>query len=302
MGQSITSARHRELGAELRKRREAAGVTGRQVAEYMGWHRTKVSRMETGHYETSSVEAIFYLGACGVLRAQALDVLQLCREAEQSAGHWLSPNGEWMETALNSLIYHESTASNLVIYEPMVVNGLLQTADYARTLISREKWRDEANVATCVGVRMTRQEVLGRPRPARFTFFVHEQALRNQVGSGAIMHEQLLQVVLLSWHDHVDLRVVPTSAAEQAAFGGSFQVLSFDRHRPLVYLDNHSTGLFLEDEEYVAAYRDLHLPLIAELAWSKGQSRRFVAAMAHEFDRGSSTPNGGIYQLEEEHF
>jgi transcriptional regulator with XRE-family HTH domain len=299
MGQSNISARHRQLGAELRKRRLAAEVTVRQVSEDTGWERTKVARVESGRHPTNPVEAILYLGACGVNRGQALDLLQLCRETEHSAGYWVSPNGDRVETALNSLIYHQSTASNLIIYEPMVVNGLLQTADYARTLIARERWRDAANVASCVEIRLARQEILGWPRPAGFTFFLHEQALRNEVGSGAIMHEQLLQVVLLSGLGHVRLRVVPTAAAEQAAFGGAFQVHSFARHRPLVYLDNHSTGLFLEDEEFVSAYRDLQLPLVAEAAWDEGESRRFVAALAHEFDRGSRTADG-IYELEEE--
>lgn len=300
MGTTRISARHRELGAELRRRRLATGTTIRKVTADTGWERTKVARIESGHHATDPVEAIFYLGACGVYEAQALDVLRLCREAERSASYWVSPDGELMETALNSLIYHESTASSLVIYEPMVVNGLLQTADYARTLIARERWRDAANVATCVKTRLARQEILGRPRPAGFTFFVHEQALSNQVGSGAIMHEQLLQVVLLSGMGHVRLRVVPTAAAEQAAFGGAFQLLSFVRHRPLVYLGNQATGLFLEDEDFVAPYRDLQLPLIAEAAWNEGQSRQFVAALAHEFDRGSHTADG-VHQLEEEH-
>ena len=298
----IRRACYRELGAELRKRREAAGLTGSAVAEYTGWDRSKVSRIENGHSVITPVDVIFYAGACGLLRPQITELEALSRLAESHDGYWLSPQGEWLETSLNSLIFHESTASNLVLYDPIVVNGLLQTADYARTLISRESWRDAEGVEHLVRCRMERRQILSRPDPARFTFFVHQQALHNLVGSAAIMHDQLLQVVLLAAMQNVTLRVVPSERAEQGALGGPFRVMDFVQHPPLVYVDNRVSGLFLEQEEFIAPYRDQQVPLLTELAWNAGQSRKFVAALANEFDRGSRRTHGGIYELEEEHF
>ena len=300
MGQSNISARHRELGAELRKRRLAAEVTVSQVSEDTGWHRTKVARVESGRHPTDPVEAILYLGACGVDRGQALDLLRLCREAEHSAGYWASPNGERVETALNSLIYHESTASSLIIYEPMVVNGLLQTADYARTLIARERWRDAANVANCVEIRLARQEIVARPRPAGFTFFLHEQALRNEVGSGAIMHEQLLQVVLLTGLGHVRLadraRCGRRTGGIRRRVPGALLRPEPAPGLPRQPLDRACSSKTRSSSRDTATSS---CPLVAEAAWDEGQSRRFVAALADEFDRGSRTADG-IYELEEE--
>ena len=79
MGQAKVTACYRELGAELRKRRQAAGITLRGVAEYAEWHYTKVSRIESGQFRSSVVDVIFYLGACGIYRAQARDLLDLFR-------------------------------------------------------------------------------------------------------------------------------------------------------------------------------------------------------------------------------
>ncbi|MCA1655232.1 MAG: helix-turn-helix domain-containing protein [Pseudonocardiaceae bacterium] len=297
MGRDNAYACNRELGAELRKRRKAAGMSAGEVADFTGWDRSKVSRVESGNVGTSEVDVIHYLGACKIWVPHAQDLLQLCRTAGRRLGYWLTPQGEWMDSVFSSLIFHESTAAAITLYDPLVVNGLLQTADYARALISREEWRNTENIEHCVGIRMDRQRILTRTRPARFTFFVHEHALRRQVGTKAVTHEQLMQAVLLAALPQVTLRVVPATAA--GPFGAPFQVLSFEQHQPLVYLDNQACGLFLEDKEFVATYRRL-VPHIEEVALDEGQSREFVAALASEFDRGS-TRDAGIYQLEEEH-
>jgi transcriptional regulator with XRE-family HTH domain len=218
---------YRELGAELRQRRKKAGLAAGTVAEAAGWDRTKVSRIEYGRVGLSVVDVIHYLGICGVRIPEVQDLIRLCEDAERELGYWLSPPKDQIGASFSSLIYHESTARSIVLYDPMVINGLLQTTDYARTLISHETWRDEAEVERLVDIRTERRQILHRPRPAKFMFVVHEQALRNLVGSGRIMHEQLLQVVLLGGLDNASLRVMPTSAAEQAAFGGAFQLLNF---------------------------------------------------------------------------
>ncbi|HEX2132003.1 MAG TPA: DUF5753 domain-containing protein, partial [Actinophytocola sp.] len=232
--------------------------------------------------------------------AATRDLLAMCPQDDDHQGYFLSREGDWLPSSLNALIFHESMATGLVLYEPMVVNGLLQTGDYARSLMTREqKWTSE-EIESAIRVRNERKQILNRPAPARFTFFMHEQALRNMVCSSKVMHDQLLFLVLVAALHNVTLRVVPCERVEQGALGGPFQMMTFHQHRPLVYLDQLETGLFLEEEEFVAPYRDRQVALLADLAWDAGQSREFVASLATEFDRGSRTRHGGIYQLEEE--
>src|ERR1700754_2803841 len=192
MGRETAAACYRELGAELRKRREAAGVTTAKVADETGWDRTKVSRIETGHYDLSTVDMIFYLGACGIYRGQAMDIVKLCHTAVENQGYWLSPKGEWLEDSISSLIYHEFTAGRTVSYEPFVVPGLLQTRAYAREWITRSASHMSRSIDEAADIRTQRQEILHWRNPSEFVFFVHEHALRTQVGSPAVMHEQLL--------------------------------------------------------------------------------------------------------------
>ena len=96
MGRTNATACYRELGAELKKCRDVAGLTGDQVAHVTGWHRSKVSRVEMGQVEISVVDTIHYLGACRIFAAEAKDLLKLCAEAERQTGYWLSPHGEWL--------------------------------------------------------------------------------------------------------------------------------------------------------------------------------------------------------------
>ncbi len=115
---------------------------------------------------------------------------------------------------------------------------------------------------------------------------MHENALRLTVGDYAIMNEQLLGLLILDVLPHVAIRVVPAPAM----LGGSFRLFEYTDHAPLVYLDGPTTGLFLEDGEYVDDYRAL-LPAIANIALNEGQSREWLAACASQYDRGRTNPD-----------
>jgi transcriptional regulator with XRE-family HTH domain len=299
MGRSNASACYRELGAELRKRREAAGLIGDDIVRVTGWHRSKVSRVELGQAEISVVDAIHYLAACKVFATEARDLLDLCRDAERKLGYWIDAHGEWLEDSFSSLIYHEATADRSIGYEPMVIPGLLQTRGYARAWMERVPGISKEAVDAAARTRGERQQILQRPRPARFIFFVHEQALRLQVGSPKIMHEQLLKLVLMAALPNVTLRVLPAAAGERGLFGGSFQLYEFREHNPLVYFSTAWNGVFLEDREFVADYRRL-LHGMASVALHEGESRAFTAALADALDRRSCARDAGIYELEEE--
>jgi transcriptional regulator with XRE-family HTH domain len=280
-------AQYRELGATMRERRQRAGLTAKELAKLTEWHPLKISRIETGQYSIDVVDVITYLAKCGLYRRDFLDMEALCHEAERRPGFWLSPHGEWLEDSLRSLIYHENTAAVSTVYEPLLVHGLLQTAAYARARIAGATWMDPGQIEQAVRIRLRRQEILDPPHPTRFRFFMHEQALRLQVGGAAIMHEQMLKLVLLAALDHLSIRIVPSSARERSAFGGPFRLFEYRQYPPLVYLDNTTTGLFLEDKEYVEPFREL-VSAISEVALDEGQSREVIATLAGRYDLRSA--------------
>ncbi|MGB3442039.1 MAG: helix-turn-helix transcriptional regulator [Actinophytocola sp.] len=286
MGIRHASAAYRELGGMLCRVREKSGLTGDALARNLGWSPSTVSRMERGWRQSSTTDVIQYAVMCGARQAEVQPIVDFTRVAERQEGYHLSDRR--IDGSLQSLIFHESSAAHSIVYEPQVINGLVQTPEYACALVTAfNPDINEDRVVGAVRTRMERRRILSLPNPARFTFFIHEHALRLRVGSGQVMHEQLLHLVLTTAMDHVTLRVVPSAAGERSAVGGAFRLMEFQEHRPMVYLDHlDGGGLILDDPGYVRRYREL-VPMLADVALDEGQSREFAASLADEYDRGS---------------
>lgn len=269
----------------LRRVREKSGLSGDALARMLGWSPSVVSRMEIGKRPSTTTDVIQYTVMCGARQEVVKPIVEFTRMAEHQEGYYLSDKR--IDGSLQSLIFHESTATHSIIYEPQVIHGLLQTPEYTRALVTGiNSDADEDWVTGVVRTRMERRRILSLPDPARFTFFIHEHALRLRVGSDAIMHEQLLHLVLTAM-DQVSLRVVPSAAGERSAIGGAFRLMEFQDHRPMVYLDSlGGGGLILDDPGYVRSYFEL-MPVLVDVALDEGQSREFAAGLADEYDRGS---------------
>jgi transcriptional regulator with XRE-family HTH domain len=283
MGNRYVSAAHRELGRMLRQVREEAGLTATEVARMLGWPLTTISRIENGRRTTSTTDVIQYLAMCGLRMCELDPFVEFTRVAERKQGYYLSD--ERIGGSLQSLIFHESLAEHSIIYEPHLIHGLLQTPDYARArIVAVEPDIAEETVAGGVRTRMERRQVLYSPHPSRFTFYIHEQALRLRVGTDEVMYEQLLHLVLTAALDNVTVRIVPSAGG---SFGDAFRLMEFREFRPIVYLDGlRFGGLILEDPEYVNSYYEI-MPVLDDVALDEGQSRKYAADLADEYDRGS---------------
>jgi transcriptional regulator with XRE-family HTH domain len=287
----------RELGYEMRIWRQRAGLSATEVSRYLGWSLSKTSRAELGMYRISEVELVHYLAACKVPHEQVWDLRMLKQEEERNLGYWVRAikTGQ-VSDRLRSLVYHESTAIRSISYEPEVIPGLLQTEDYASALIRAAEVSAE-EFAAALKARMDRQAILQRRETAEFTFYIHENALRLPVGDQQIMHEQLLHLVFSTTRQRLGIRVVPVSAGARLARTGDFRLFEYAKeHRPVIYLDGRVGALFLDEDSFVASYRELVTKLDA-IALDEGQSREFLASLASDHDRVRGVLDA---QLEEE--
>ena len=73
---------YRELGAELRKLRESAGLNEVEVSRKLNWSPSKVSRIENGFRRASIFDVIDYIGECGIYGKYGAKYHAMCREAE----------------------------------------------------------------------------------------------------------------------------------------------------------------------------------------------------------------------------
>src|SRR5262249_53381219 len=138
----------------------------------------------------------------------------------------------------------------------LFVPGLLQTAEYARAIIQGiAPAITEAELRDLVAARMARQAVLTSTSSPQFFAVADEGALRRPIGTPGVMSRQLQHLLVVAEQPHVTLRVVPVASGAHAGLRGSFMILEFDVDPALVYLENHGTEMFLEEEADLAAYR-----------------------------------------------
>ena len=253
VGNPHTSIRSRQVAAQLRALREKAGLSGAEVAKRMDMSPSKISRIETGNSGLQIEDVASLLGLYQVPAATRDELLDLVRRSEER-GWWTRQPG--LPQLWRSLIDFEAKATRVQNYEALVVPGLLQTAEYARAIIQGvEPTISDAELDNLVAARMARQAVLTRSNAPQFFAVIDEGALRRPVGKPGVMHRQLQHLLGAAEQPHVTLRVVPLAAGAHAGLRGPFVILEFAEEPALVFLENHSTVLFLEEEADVAAYR-----------------------------------------------
>jgi transcriptional regulator with XRE-family HTH domain len=288
-GQAI-SGQARELGNELRRIRERAELTVREVARVLHADKSKVSRIENGLRLPSELDVAMYVALCHATEAERDRLLELTKQSGE--GNWLRPHGEALPEQLRSLIFQENTAQTITSYEPLIIPGLLQTEDYARYMCTWAGLISTERIGLQVEARLGRQRLLDRHSPPSLTFFLHEHVLRTPVGSAALMHEQLLHLLLRSSSTSCVIRLVRHTAGPANLLGGSFVFMEYAEHTPVVYAETQTASVFTEKEVDVGIYRRI-LTKLDGLALDAEQSRRWVAHLATQYDRAKDQyPNG----------
>jgi transcriptional regulator with XRE-family HTH domain len=269
--------RSRELGEGLREAMKQAGLNGKQAAQMLDVTPSYVSMLLAGKRGASELDIAAFLGACRVKGPERDRLLALCREQDNPG--WFQQHGSRLPQQLVTLIDHENKAVAISVFEAILVPGLLQTGEYARAVISRSINVPPGEVNDRVAARLARQSLFSRDRPARFTFYLHESALRLPVGGPAVMAQQLRHLQRMSTRSSLTVRVVPIALGAHAAMTGAFHLMEFAEFKPVAYLESETSSVFLEKPEEIGAYRNI-LGALADTALGEGQSRELIATLA----------------------
>ncbi|MDQ0785744.1 helix-turn-helix transcriptional regulator [Streptomyces sp. B3I8] len=255
------AVRRRKLGAELRAQRAQAGLTSGQAASRVGWHQSKVSRIETGSSGVKPADVRLLLDAYGVVDPQLRELLLVLAGSEDGGGrqNWWHAYRGVLPPAYRDFISLESQASAMRTLETLVVPGLLQTPEYARAVTRAAIGPpDDANLDTLVEVRLARQDVLRADPPLRMSAVLDEAVLRREVGGPEVMEAQLRRLVTAARLPHVRLQVLPFAAGAHIGITGPFVIFSFPSTSDLdvVVLDHLTSSLYLERKEELQAYAE----------------------------------------------
>jgi transcriptional regulator with XRE-family HTH domain len=251
----------RQLGRQLRRLRRAAGKTEQDVVEAGLASRAKLWRLESGKatIKIGDVRALCWL--YGIDQATTNALAELAQGT--STRGWWEDYSDVLPTWFGLYVGLEAAASEIRIYEPELVHGLLQTPRYLRALFtdSGVEIAEEA-IQQQIKLRQERRQALTiRTPPLRMTAILGAAVLARRVGSEAVMQEQITELHELNRLDHVDIRVNPWNAGGHAAMHiGGFAILDFpDPDDPaVVYLESHTGARYLEEPQELTEYRKVY--------------------------------------------
>jgi len=247
------TVRQRELGTRLRELRTGLGLTVEQVGEELLCSATKISRLETGARRASLRDVRDLCRVYGVDDPSHL--MDLARQAREP-GWW----SRFDDLRLNPYIGLEQEAVAITSYSMYYIPSLLQTGDYARSVIRGiERKMDSRVLADRVEARLLRQRRLDAASPPRYRVLADEAVFHRQVGGIAVMRAQLDKILAWTALDRGSIQVIPFTVGAHAAADSNFDLLEFGdntRQAPVVYVEGLVTNQIFERPGEVARYRE----------------------------------------------
>ena len=239
------------LGTHLRRLRESRGISAQEAAKVIRGSESKISRIELGRNAIREIDILDLLTYYGVDAGEREQMLTLAEQANRP-GWWHRYNDilpEWFQTYIGM----EESAASIRIYEPQFVPGLLQTEEYAASVLALGDFApDEAERHVLVRKERQRRFANGE---LKLWVIIEEPALRRPVGDARTQQDQIRYLLEASERPNLTLQVVPYGVGGHAVPSG-FSVLRFgDRELPdIVYVEHLTSALYLDKQVDVDQY------------------------------------------------
>lgn len=244
------------LGAQLRRLREARGITREAAGYSIRASESKISRMELGRVSFKERDVADLLTLYGVNdEADRAALLGLVREANVAG--WWHGYGDVLPAWFQTYVGLEESASLIRTFEVQFVHGLLQSEEYIRAIVLLGHPKaSRAEIERRVGLRLERQKLLVSERAPEFVAVLDEGALRRPFGGREAMRAQLRHLTDMAQYPNVTVRVLPFEAGGHATGSGAFTLLRFPESdlSDLVYLEQLTSALYLDKRDDVQQY------------------------------------------------
>ncbi|KOG40904.1 helix-turn-helix domain-containing protein [Streptomyces resistomycificus] len=264
------------FGAELKRRREDAGITQVELGL-----RVFVSGAYIGQFEQA-------------IRKPQLDIAQRIDEALQTDGIFdrlcrkLIDDPRYADYFAKAAEL-EALATRICEFAPALVPGLLQTAGYARAItLAMNPFAPDDYIEEKVSGHMERGRILKDATRPEYWVILHENVLRIPVGGAAVMAEQLEHVAALAHERTVLVQVLPNAAGAYAVMTGSLKLMEFEDAPPTAYTEAVYSGNLLDDPAVVMRAQSAYDQLRAA-ALSPEASLALVGSAAEDFRRCATT-------------
>ncbi|MFB7588312.1 helix-turn-helix domain-containing protein [Streptomyces sp. NPDC056169] len=249
------TVRSRRLGSALKRLREAAGVDQSVAAQAILRSVTKVSRLESGQVSASALEVRTLLDCYGVRDEDERRRLEELARASNQRGWWL----DYQETLRPDYADHitlESDSTYIRSWEPSLIPGLLQTPEYAESVISSgPSFIPQERIAQLVEVRQERQRRI-EDGGVHFTAIIWEPAIAALRHDPAVRDGQLRRLLDAGQRQNVTVQILPAAASKAAGMSGAFVAFSFgiEPNVEAVAVRTAANTTVVEAPEDLAAY------------------------------------------------
>lgn len=245
------------VGGQLRRLREARGITREAAGEAIRGSHAKISRLELGRVGFKERDLIDLLAFYGVHDETEREAVLGLAVRANTPGWWHEYNNllpDWFETYLGL----EQAAQVIRGYEAQFVPGLLQTPDYAAAVVRLAHADDPSDeIARRVDLRIRRQEILTRADPPALWVVIDEAALRRPFGGAEVLRGQIEHLITACERPNVTIQVLTYDVGGHAAAGGPFSMLRFtETDLPdIVYLEQLTSAVYLDKRQEVDRYQ-----------------------------------------------
>ncbi|MCK2217221.1 helix-turn-helix domain-containing protein [Actinomadura sp. ATCC 31491] len=240
-----------DLGGQLRQLREAAHLSGKDLAERLHWQPSKVSRLENARQTPTEDDVVVWAQAVGAAPDTTDDLISQALALAERHDSWKQRYRSGLAAIQEDMRDLEARTKLFRAFEPGIVMGLLQTAEYARHVFRKVKRLYSAadQIDAAVRVRMQRQEIL-YDRSRTFRFVVPEAALRTMLAPADVMRGQIDRLLAVSTLPNVEFGVIPSGAELPAAPINGFWIYN----DAMVGVATMTKDLVLRDPDDIAFY------------------------------------------------
>lgn len=267
------------LGTQLRRLREARGISAQDAAREIRGSESKISRIELGRNAVREVDIADLLTLYGITDpAEREQLLSLASQANQPG--WWHRYQDVLPSWFQAYIGLEESAESIRSYDMQFVPGLLQTEDYAAAVLALGEFSIE-ETERLVFLRKERQRRF-TSGGLRLTAIIDEVALRRQLGDAALMRAQLEYLLDVCDRPAFTLQVTPQVAAAHVA-PASFSILQFATTDlpDVVYVEHLTSALYLDKTADVVRYKTALDRLSANSA-SPNQSKEIIRTLLED--------------------
>lgn len=255
------SVRRLRLGAELRKKRESAGLTQRATAQLLEWSLSKVTRIESGAHGVSMTDLRALLAAYGVTAGSAVDEFRELARGTRGQPWWQDYR-DIVSPQCARFFGYEDAATSYRVSHPNLIPGLLHTRDYAAALLKDLSPPDRTE--RILKLRSDRQARVFENQEVRHEFFLSEAALEPWIGGPVTMRRQLLHLIEAMDRPNISARVIPHRAGAHPGLYTPLVILGLEEEAGghVVFMEGVPGDQLIRDDEkeigrYVAMFDKL---------------------------------------------